>query len=579
MRNLELAQIFSQMADLLEMKEEDTFFESRAYNKAARVLESLEKDVGEIYQEGGLKALKKISGIGQGLALKIEEFIKTGKIKAYQRFKKESPVDLESLTLVEGLGPRKIKVLYKKLKIRNLKDLEKAAKTGKIGKLEGFGEKSEKNILEAIAFVKVSKGRFLLGLILPLVRQIISHLEKLPQVGKIKVAGSVRRMKETIGDIDILVTSSKPKKVMDFFVQMPEVVKVWAKGPTKSSIRLKGGFDCDLRVIKKQSLGSAFQYFTGSKDHNILTRRLAQQKGLKLNEYGVFKGKKRIAGQTEKKVYQSIGLPYIEPELRTNTGEIEAALRQAQGKPNGLPKLISYNNIKGDCHCHTDWSDGMETIAQMARAAQKMGYQYLAITDHAGFLKIAHGLDEKRLLKQMAEIDRVNQRISRIKILKGCEVDIKNNGGLAIKDEVLAKLDLVVAAVHSSFKMNKKDMTERLLRVIENPHVDIIAHPTGRVIYKREGYSLDFGQIFKAAKETKTALEICAYFTRLDLKDTDIRQAIENGVKLVISTDAHSANHLSMMELGIATARRGWAEKKDILNTRSLTKFLEYFRK
>lgn len=571
MKNLELAQIFYQMADLLEMKEEDTFFESRAYNKAARVLESLEKDVGEIYQEGGLEALQKISGIGKGLALKIEEFIKTGKIKAYQKFKKESPVDLDSLTSVEGLGPRKIKVLYKKLKIRNLKDLEKAAKSEKIGKLEGFGEKSEKNILQAIAFVKTSKGRFLLGLILPLVKQIIGHLGKLPQVGKIKVAGSVRRMKETIGDIDILVTSSKPEKVMDFFVKMPEVIKIWAKGPTKSSVRLKGGLDCDLRVIKKQSFGAALQYFTGNKDHNILTRRIAQQKGLKLNEYGVWRGKKRIAGQTEKKVYQAIGLPYIEPELRTNTGEIEAALAGQ------LPKIIGYDTIKGDCHCHTDWSDGIQSIEQMAQAAKTIGYQYLVITDHAGFLRIAHGLDEKRLLKQMAEIDKVNQRISGIKILKGCEVDIKDNGSLAIKDEILAKLDLVVAAIHSSFKMNKKDMTERLLRVIKNPHVDIIAHPTGRVIHKREGYSLDFGQVFKAAKETKTALEINAYFNRLDLKDTDVRQAVETGVKLVINTDAHSANHLPMMELGIAQARRGWAEKKDILNTQPLKEFLKSF--
>lgn len=571
MRNLELAQIFSQMADLLEMKEKDTFFESRAYNKAARVLESLEKDVGEIYQQGGLEALQKISGIGKGLALKIEEFIKTDKIKAYQKLKKESPVDLDSLTSVEGLGPKKIKVLYKKLKIRNLKDLEKAAKANKISKLEGFGEKSEKNILQGIAFVKTSKGRFLLGLILPVVRQIISHLEKLPQVGKINVAGSIRRMKETIGDVDILVTSHRPEKVMDFFVQMPEVVKVWAKGPTKSSVRLKGGFDCDLRVIKKESFGSALQYFTGSKDHNILTRRIAQQKGLKLNEYGVFKGKKRMAGRTEKKVYQAISLPYIEPELRTNTGEIEKALAGQ------LPKIIGYDTLKGDCHCHTDWSDGLETIEQMAQAAKKMGYQYLIITDHAGFLKIAHGLDEKRLLKQMAEIDKINQRISGIKILKGCEVDIKDNGSLAIKDEILAKLDLVVAAVHSSFKMNKENMTKRLIRVIKNPQVDIIAHPTGRVIHRRDAYSFDFEKIFKAAKQNKTALEICAYFTRLDLKDTDVHQAVETGVKLVIGTDAHSSNHLSMMELGIATARRGWAAKKDILNSQPLKEFLNSF--
>jgi DNA polymerase (family 10) len=571
MRNLELAQIFYLIAELLDMKE--VSFKPRAYEKVARVLESLEKDVGEIYQEGGLKALENIPGVGKNIALKIEEFIKTDRIKDYQKLKKECPVDLESLTAVEGLGSKKIKVLYKKLKIKNLKDLEKAAQAGKIKKLVGFGEKSEKAILEGIAFVKAGQGRFLLGLILPVVREIIGALEKLTEVGKIRVAGSVRRMKETIGDIDILATSSQSEKVMDYFVKMPEVVKVWAKGPTKSSVRLKKGLDCDLRVISKESFGAALQYFTGNKDHNILTRRLAQQKGLKLNEYGVFKGKKRIAGPNEKEIYQAIGLSYIEPELRTNAGEIEASLAGQ------LPKLIDYDGIRGDCHCHTDWSDGMETIEQMARAAKKMGYQYLAITDHAGFLKIANGLDERRLLKQMAEIDRVNQRVSGIKILKGAEVDVKDDGCLAIKDEVLAKLDLVLGAVHSSFKMTKEDMTKRLIRTIKSPHVDIIAHPTGRLIHKREAYSLDFGQIFKAAKETKTALEINAYFERLDLKDTDIRQTKEAGVKLIIGTDAHSSNHFPMMELGIAQARRGWAKKKDILNSQSLTDFLKCFKK
>jgi DNA polymerase (family 10) len=567
MRNLELAQIFYQMADLLDMKE--VSFKPRAYEKVARVLESLEKDVGEIYQEGGLEALEKIPGVGEGIAQRIEEFIKTGRIKDYEKLKKECPVDLESLTAIEGLGSKKIKVLYKKLKIKNLKDLEKAAKAGKIRKLAGFGEKSEKNILQGIAFVKAGKGRFLLGLILPVVRQIIDDLKQLPEVGKISVAGSVRRMKETIGDIDILITSAKPEKVMDFFVQMPEVVKVWAKGPTKSSVRLKGGFDCDLRVIRKESFGAALQYFTGSKDHNILTRRIARQKGLKLNEYGVYKGKKRIAGQTEKEVYQAIGLPYIEPELRTNTGEIETALT---GK---LPKIIGYDDIKGDLHCHTDWSDGMETIEQMARAAKKIGYQYLAITDHTGQLKIAGGLDERRLLAQMAEIDRINKKFKDFKILKGCEVNIKNDGSLDIKDEVLAKLDIVVASIHSSFKMDKATMTKRLVRAIENPHVDIIGHPTGRVIFQREGYQFDFDKVLQAAKKTKTALEINAYPDRLDLRDMDVRKAVETGVKLVISTDAHNISQFHFIELGIAQARRGWAEKKDIWNTRSLRDLLK----
>lgn len=558
-----MAQIFYLIADLLEMK--GVSFKPRAYAKVARVLESLEKDVGQIYQEGGLEALENIPGVGKSIALKIEEFIKTNQIKDYQKLKKECPVDLDSLMAVEGLGSKKIKVLYQKLKIENLKDLEKAAKLGKIRELTGFGRKSEKAILQGIAFVKAGQGRFLLGLILPLVREIIKRLEKLREAEKVRVAGSVRRMKETIGDIDILVASNKPKKVIDYFVGMPEVIKVWAKGPTKSSVRFKDGLDCDLRVIKKESFGAALQYFTGDKDHNILTRRLARKKGLKLNEYGVFKGCERIAGQNEKKVYQAIGLPYIEPELRTNTGEIETALA---GK---LPKLIGYNSLKGDCHCHSDWSDGLETIEEMARAAKKMGYQYIVITDHTKDLKIANGLDEKRLLSQMKEIDKINSRLEGFKILKGCEANIRTDGTIDIKDEVLSKMDLVVAAVHSKYKMPKKEMTQRIIRAMENPNVDVIGHPTGRRIFKREACQLDLEQIFKAAKRTKTALEINSQPERLDLRDFDIRLAVEAGVKLVISSDAHSISHLSMVELGIAQARRGWAERKDILNTKDLS--------
>ncbi len=571
MKNLELSQIFYRMTEFLELEEHG--FRARAYSKVARVLESMEKDIEEIYQEGGLKALEEIPGVGKNIAQRIEEFLKTGKVKEYHKLKKESPVDVEELTKVEGIGPRKIKILYEKLGIKSIKDLEKAAKRGKIGELEGFGPKSEENILQAIEFVKSSKGRFLLGSILPVVREIVARLEELPETGKVSFAGSIRRMKETIGDADILVTSSKSAKVMDFFVKMPGVVKIWAKGPTKSSVRLKNGFDCDIRVIKKESFGAALQYFTGSKDHNILTRRLAIKKKLKLNEYGVYQNKKRIAGKNEKEVYNSIGLPYIEPELRTNTGEIEAALK---GK---LPQVIDYNDIKGETQCHTNWSDGVQSIKEMAKAAKKMNYQYIVITDHAGFLRIANGLDEKRLLNQMREIDRVDKEVPGVKILKGAEVDIKNDGTLAIKDEVLSKLDIVIASIHSGFKMNKEDMTKRLIRVIENPHIDIIAHPTGRVIYKREGYSFDFDKVFQAAKKNKTALEINAHFTRLDLKDIDIRQAIKAGVKLTIGTDAHSLNQFPMMELGIAQARRGWATKKDVLNTCSLNSFLEYSQK
>ena len=571
MKNLELSQIFSQMSEFLEMKEDG--FRARAYSRVARVLDSLERDIGDIYREGGAKALKEIPSVGRGIAEKMEEYLKTGKIKEYQKLKKESPVDVEALTKVEGIGPKKIKTLYQKLGVRNLKDLEKVARVGEIAALEGFGAKSEKNILQAIAFAKTSKGRFLLGAILPVVREVVGGLEKLPEVGQISAAGSVRRMKETVGDVDLLATSSQPDKVMEHFVSLPGIVKVWAKGPTKSSVRFKGGFDCDLRVVKRVSFGAALQYFTGNKEHNILLRRLAIKKGLKLNEYGVYKKKTRIAGRTEEEVYQAISLPYIEPELRTNTGEIEAGLK------NELPKIIGYDNIKGETQCHTDWSDGTETIEAMAKAAKKMDYQYIVITDHAGFLKIANGLDEKRLLRQMREIDKIGKEISGIKILKGCEVDIKMDGGLAIKDEVLAKLDVVVAGVHSGFKMSKTDMTKRLLRAIENPNVDIIAHPTGRIIQKREGYFFDFGKIFQAAKRNKTALEINAYFNRLDLRDIDIRQVIAAGAKLTIGTDAHNPQGLKMMELGIAQARRGWATPKDILNAGTVKDFLNFFEK
>ncbi len=427
--------------------------------------------------------------------------------------------------------------------------------------------------MQGIEFARAAKGRFLLGAALPIIRQMVNDLKKLPEVKKIAIAGSVRRMKETIGDGDILIVSPKPAKVMDFFVSMPEIIKVWAKGQTKASVRLKSGFDCDLRVVKKESFGAALQYFTGSKDHNIATRRIAIKRNLKLNEYGVFKGKKMIAGKSEKEVYGSIGLHYIEPELRTNSGEIEAALE------NKLPKIIRYDNIKGDCHTHTNWSDGINSVEEMAEAAKKMGYRYIAITDHAGPLKIARAMDERSVLRQMAEIDKINRKISGIKILKGCEVDINKDGSLSLKDEILSKLDIVGVSVHSYFKMSKEDMTERLLRAMANPYVSIIFHPTGRLIARREAYSLNYDRIFKAAKENKILLEINAHPQRLDLKDTDIRAAIENGVKLVINTDAHSVMGLNVIEFGIGAARRGWAEKKDILNTQSGEKLLAYFNK
>jgi DNA polymerase (family 10) len=581
MKNKEIAKIFYEIADFLEM--ERIQFKPAAYRKAALVLEGLENDIEKIYEKGGKKALdEEIPGVGKSIAEKIEEYLKTGKIKYYQQLRKKTPVKMEELSAVEGMGPKRAKKLYQKLGIRNLEDLEKAAKAHKIAPLFGFGEKTEKNILEGIAFLKRSKGRFLLGDILPRAKEIEKELKNLKEVEKISLAGSLRRRKETIGDIDILIVTKKPRKVVDFFVSLPDIVKIWGKGPTKASIRLKEGFDVDLRVVGKKSYGSALQYFTGSKEHNIVTRKIAIEKGLKLNEYGVFKGRKMIAGWSEAGVYRVIGLPWMPPEIRENRGEIEAALRQAQGKPNGLPKVIGYNDIKGDLHCHTRWNGGQNTILEMAKKAQLMDYQYLGITDHTKFLRIERGLNEKQLAQQRKEIDKLNSKFkaqnSKFRLLQGAETNILKDGSIDINDEALSKLDYAIAGIHSNFKMEKRTMTERIIKAIKNPHIKIISHPTGRLLKKRDEYKINFERILKAAKEFKVALEINSWPQRLDLNDRKIRRAKETGVKMVINTDSHHKDQMRFMELGIAQARRGWAEKKDIINTLSLTKLIRFFK-
>jgi len=579
MNNQELAKIFYDMANYLEM--DNGSFRAYAYKRVAIVLESLEQDIEDVYNKGGLKALEEIPGVGKNIALKIEEYLKTGRVKTYERLKKETPIKLGELIAVEGMGVKKVKVLYEKLKIKNLKDLEKAAKVHKIAPLEGFGEKTEKNVLQGIAFLKRSKGRFLLGEIIPLVDKVLERLSKLKEVEKINIAGSVRRMKETIGDVDILI-SIKPAfakasagKIMDFFVSMPEIVKVWSKGSTRSSVRTRGKFDMDLRVVPSKSYGSALQYFTGSKEHNIATRRLAISKGLKLNEYGVFKGRKMIAGKNEKEVYRAIGLDLIAPEMRENQGEIELARKKK------LPKIIGYNDVKGDLHCHSNWDGGKSSIEEITQVAQEMGYKYIGIADHTKFLRIEHGLDEKQLEKQRKEIDELNSKFkiqnSKFRVLQGCEANIMNDGSIDIKDEALAKLDFVIAGVHSSMKMDRDKMTQRIITAMRNPNVDIISHPTGRILKQRDEYQIDFDKILKAVKETNTILEINSSPDRLDLKDINIRKAKKIGVKMVINTDAHRKNQLALIEFGIAQTRRGWAEKKDIINTQPLNKLLTYF--
>jgi DNA polymerase (family 10) len=580
MDNKEIAKILYEISEYLYM--EDESFKPRAYEKAALNVEALEEDVGNIYKREGLKGLLEIPGVGKAIAERIEELLKTGKTRYYEQLKKKMPVELSELTAVEGVGPKIIKRLYKELRIKNLKDLERVAKAGKIRNLEGFGLKSEENILRGIEFLKSSGKRFVLGFILPDVRKIEQRIRDFAGVKKAIVAGSIRRMKETIGDGDLLVTVSSPKtakKVMDFFVNMPEVMHVYSHGPTRSSVRLKNGMDFDLRVVPEESFGAALQYFTGNKDHNIELRKIAIKKGLKLNEYGVFriKSEARIPkSETEEEIYKILGLQWIPPEMRENTGEIEASLK------NKLPNIIDYNDLRGDLQIQTNWTDGSNTIEDYIKEAMKIGLEYIVITDHTKSLAMTHGLDEKGIARQGKEIDKINQKLKvksqKFKVLKGAEVNILKDGRLDIKDETLHKLDVVAIAVHSGFKMSKHDMTERIIRGMKDPHADILFHPTGRIINQRPPYEMDIEKIIRAAKETKTVLEINAYSNRLDLKDEHARMAKEVGVKLSIDSDSHNISHLHYLEFGIAQARRGWVEKKDVINAWPAEKMLKMLK-
>ncbi len=567
MTNAEIARIMREIAILLDM--EGVQFKPRAYEKAAYAIESLEQPIAELYRQGGIKAVETIPTVGKAIAEKIVTLIETERLPYYEELKQKVPVDLGNLTAIEGLGPKMIKALYDQLGIKTVEELEKAAQEGKIRHLPHFGEKSEQKILKGIAFLKKSSGRFPLGVGLPLVLEIEARLGKIKGVKQVAIAGSIRRRKETIGDGDILVVSSQPDQVMDVLVKMPEVVYIHAKGHTKSSVKLNNGMDVDLRVVEGKSFGAALNYFTGSKDHNIVLRRIAQEKNLKLNEYGVFRGEKSIAGRTEEEVYEVLGLPYIPPELRENSGEIEAALKGQ------LPDLVGYDDLRGDLQTQTTWTDGANSIEEMVQEAKRLGHEYIAITDHTKSLAMTRGSDEKKLREQMAVIDELNKKLKGITILKGAEVNINKDGTLDIDNETLAKLDVVGVAVHSHFNLSREEMTRRVIRAIENPHADILFHPTGRLIQRREPYDIDMDEVIRVAKRTGTVLEIDAYPDRLDLKDEHVRKAVEAGVKLVIDSDAHHVNHLSFLHFGIATARRGWAKKSDILNTKPLKAFLK----
>lgn len=567
MKNLQIAKILNEIADILEMQ--DVEFKPRAYRKAARTVESLSKPIEEVYEENKLEEL---SGVGKSIAEKIAEIIETGKSQYLENLKKQMPADVEALTSIEGMGPKSVKKLYEKLKIKTLDDLARAAEQHEIREIKGFGPKTEKNILEHLELARRGKERILLGFALPIANEIKEWLKKEESVSQIEVTGSLRRMKETIGDIDILVSSTKPKKVADFFVAIENIREVLGKGVTKSSVILKNNIRVDLRIVKENAFGSALMYFTGSKDHNIELRKIAINKSYKLNEYGLFKKNRQIAGKTEAEVYGKLGMDWIAPELRENRGEIEAAQKHK------LPKLLEYDAIKGDLQVHTKWTDGENTIEEMAEAAKALGYSCICITDHYNKMVIAGGLNDKQIRQEMTEIERINEELEDIRVLKGAEVDIDADGSLQAKESVLKELDIVIASVHSNFNQSKNEMTKRLITAMESGYVNILGHPTGRKIKTKKSYLIDMEKLFEASKQTDTFLEINAFPERLDLDDFHAQAAKEAGCKLVIDTDAHNKEHLKYMQLGIAVARRGWLEKEDVVNTLPLKDLIKILK-
>jgi DNA polymerase (family 10) len=581
MKNAEIAAMFETMADIMEIQGENTF-RVGSYRRVARILNDMTEDVAKVARDG---KLAEIEGIGESSAAKIMQFIETGRIEAYDRLVANFPTGALELLKIPGLGPKTVGKLME-MGIESLDELDAAIASSKLSGVTGVGDKTIENIRKGIAFVRSRKGRTLLGDAWPLAQEIVEKLAKSASLKAIEPAGSLRRMKETIGDIDILATVASPKgrggakkggmpdgkEVVKAFCALDVVKEVLATGDTKGSVRTHTGLQVDLRVVPTESFGAALVYFTGSKAHNIKIRSLAQTRNLKINEYGVFKGKKLVAGKTEEDVYKAIGLPWIPPELREDRGEVEAAV---EGK---LPALVELDDIRGEMHAHTSYSDGSLSVLEMAQSAKKAGYRYLALTDHSKNLGVARGLDEKTLAKRNEEIDRVNEQLKNFTILKGAEVDILRDGSLDYHDGTLASLDWVVASVHDHFAQSEKEMTERIIRAVRNPHVHAIGHLTGRLIGQREAYMVDVPAVVRACAETGTLLELNAHPDRLDITDVVCREAKEAGVKVVIGTDAHHFSHYRFMRFGVATARRGWLEKSDVVNCMTLAQLLKHLK-
>ncbi|KAF0132702.1 MAG: DNA polymerase (family X) [Candidatus Saganbacteria bacterium] len=568
MENSEIAKILWEVSELLEFKSENPF-KIRAYQKAARNIEGLPLSLEESYKSGGIKALKEIPGIGEAIAEHIEEIIKTGDFKKRKELLKEFPKSFLEMIEVQGIGPKTAMLLLKKRGIDSIEKLEKAIKSGALKGLVGFGEKKEQNILQGITHKKKTIGRHLLSEAHEYADLIINQMGKIKEIDQLLAAGSLRRQQETIGDIDILATSKNPEAVMHAFVKLPQVKRILAQGPTKSSVILKNEMQADIRVVDPKCFGAAAHYFTGNKLHNIKIREMAVKLGLKISEYGVFKNDKQIAGKTEEEVFESVGLSYIPPELREGSDEFEAA------KKGNLPQLINYPDIRGDLHIHSTYSDGANTISEIAEFAIKMEYEYIAITDHTQSTRVARGQTAREIIKELEHIDELNSSYKNFKILKGAEVDILPDGTLDYKDELLKELDVVVAAVHSRFKMKKDDMTKRICTAMKNKYVNIISHPTGRIIRRRPPYELDMEEILKTASDTGTYLELNSQPDRLDLSDVNCRRAKEMGILIAINTDAHTKETLYFMQFGVSTARRGWLEAKNVINTNPIAKLMK----
>jgi DNA polymerase (family X) len=601
--NLEIAKIFREIAYILEMgvdqkgeKDQKTklglIFKIRSYKRAADMIENLYPEIDEIYDREKISGLLKLPSIGKAIALKLEEYITTGRLSYYEDLKKNIPIDVSEFMDLEGIGPKTIMTLYNMLKIRNISELEKAAANGKIRKIAGFSQKREEIILKRIQFFKKGKERRLIGDIYPLVKDIEDRLANIKGVGNATAAGSFRRMKETVGDVDFLVSvvedhrENANAKIIDYFTNMPEVRDIMGKGSAKAFVRLRNGIQADLLVVPEDSFGAALQYFTGSKEHGVAVRKVALSRGLKLNEWGVFDDKnQKVGGQTEEEVYRVLGMEWIPPEIRENRGEIELSFEK-EGNRHGkrsnkkrvkLPQLIEYNDLKGDLQVHSSYTDGAFSIEEMAQNARvQFGLNYMAITDHTTSLKLANGLDAQELIDQSNKIAEINDKNkdSGFRILSGAEVNIQKDGSLDIPNNVLDKLEFVGAAIHSNFSLPIDLQTNRLIEAAKNPSVDIIFHPTGRVINRRDGYPVDMTRLIEIARETKTILEIDAHYNRLDLKDEYIRMAVENNVNLIIDSDAHHPLHFAFLRFGIGQARRGWAEKSNILNSLPVSQLL-----